>query len=363
MNRDLLAFAQENIDVYKGFKDYYNHFKGVDSKGRELTFDKTRTLDEKETIMTASFASEIERLSGMSKPKEIPLESWIMNPSVKWAAFAVTNIMIDTILPDSLIDSMGIYTDVITGDWGNNFAFDIEPRDLFVVTKAARGKRRSEAHKQFRGQVTVTPVEHDITVAVSLYRVLAGKESLAKFVTKAVQSIETQMTYDAFDAFNTAMSNLDNAGDDALRISGWSQGTATQLAQKVTAWNGGSKAIFLGTKVALANILPANTNFRYTLDSDYVKVGYIRDFCGFDVMELPQIANYKTPFTLKLDDNKIYVISPSSQKLIKMCIEGSTLAITDDIYANANLTQNATFKKSWGTGVATSSVAGCITLG
>jgi hypothetical protein len=179
---------------------------------------------------------------------------------------------------------------------------------------------------------------------------------------KAVKSIETQMTYDVYDTFNTAMGALDNAGDDALRISGYSQATAISLAQKITAWNGGRKAVFVGTQVALANILPSNSNFRFQLDSDYVKLGYVRDFMGFDVMILPQVADYKTPFTLKLDDTHIYVISPSSQKLVKLCLEGQTIAIQDDIYASANLTQATTLKKNYGVGIATNSVAGLISL-
>jgi hypothetical protein len=46
-----------------------------------------------------------------------------------------------------------------------------------------------------------------------------------------------------------------------------------------------------------------------------------------------------------------------------MCLEGATLAITDGQFDNANLTQNTTMKKAFGSAVATSAVAACITLG
>lgn len=97
-------------------------------------------------------------------------------------------------------------------------------------------------------------------------------------------------------------------------------------------------------------------NYRYDLESDYVKLGYIRNFQNTDVMVLPQLASYNSPFGLKLADNRIWLITPSTNKLIKVVLEGSTLAYTDGVYANANLMQNANIQKSWAVGVATNSV-------
>jgi hypothetical protein len=79
-------------------------------------------------------------------------------------------------------------------------------------------------------------------------------------------------------------------------------------------------------------------------------------------MALPQVAAWATPFSLALDDAKIYLVSPSSQKLVKLVLEGSTLSNTTGVYDNANLTQSTTLFKSWGSAIATNSAAGCITL-
>ena len=289
------------------------------------------------------------------------MEVWVSNPNLKWATFAVINSLVDTILPDTLIDSIGIYTDIVTGGYGDSFSFRVKPRDLFVVSKGGRGKRTSEVHKQFDGQVTLIPEEHDVTVQVSLYRVLSGEENLAQFVTKAVRSIETEATYDCYNAFNTAMGNL-STGATGLKVAGYTQSALVNLCQKVTAFNQGAKAVILGTQLALQNVLPADSNYRYTLDSEYVKLGYVRNFAGYDALVLPQIADWKTPFSLFLDDTRVYVLSPSSQKLVKLAIEGSTTAVSSDTYANANLTQTTTLKKNWKAAVATNSIAGLITL-
>ena len=361
--QNVIEFAQDKIDVYKAFKDYFNHYRHDVEGNSKVVFDNTISFEEKEAKMNKVLFSEIGRVSGMgSLINELKPESIASHPTYRWAFFQVINAMIDMVLPDTIIDKIGLFTDVRTGGYGDNFAFEVKPRDLFVVSKAGRGKRRSEVKKQFNGQVTITPEEHDITVQVEWYRVLAGKESLAEFVMKATKSIETQMVYDVYDAFATAMNALDNAGSDALRISGFTEATAIALAQKVGSWNGGNKPIFVGTQLALSEIIPTDSNYRYMIDSDFVKLGYVRTFKGFDTMVLEQHADYKTEFALKLDDTKIYVISPSAQKLIKLCIEGSTIAITDDYNSNANLTMATTLKKMWATGVATNALAGEIEL-
>lgn len=353
---NIIAFSGEKVKIYEKFKDYFNHYH---KKG---SFDESISLSEKEEKINITVREEIARLSNIPTIDGIAPEVLVCNPSYAWATFAVIGAMVDTVLPDAMIDSIGLYTDVKTGGYGDSFAFDIKPRDLFVVSKAGKGKRTSEIHKQFEGQVTVTTEFRDITVQVALYKVLAGQENLAEFAMKAVKSLESQMTVDAFNVFNTAMGALDNAGDDALRVAGYSQDTLVTLAQKVTAWNGGNKAIVLGTQLALQNILPNDANYRYDLDSEYAKIGYVKTAFGYDVMALPQVADYKTPFKLALDDAKIYIISPSAGKILKHCIEGATISITNGVYDNANLTQNTTMKKAYGTAVATSSVAACITL-
>jgi hypothetical protein len=353
---NVIAFAGDKVKIYEQFKDYFNHFH---KKG---SWDETISLSEKENKINLAVRDEIARLSNLPTIDGIAPEMLATHPAYSWATFAVIGAMVDAVLPEAIIDSVGLYTNVMTGGYGDSFSLNIKARDLFVVSKAGKGKRTSEVHKQFEGQVTIVPEFHDITVQVALYKVLAGQENLAEFAMKAAKSLEAQMTIDAFNCFNTAMEALDNAGDDLLRVAGYSQTTLVELCQKVTAWNGGNKATVVGTQLALQNILPADANYRYDLDSEYAKIGYVKTAFNYDLLSIPQVADYKTPFKLALDDNNIYILSPSAPKLINLAIEGSTIAITNGIYDNANLTQNTTMKKSYGTCVGTSSIAGVITL-
>ncbi len=132
-----------------------------------------------------------------------------------------------------LVDSIGMYTDVRFGGFGDSFAFDVAPRDLFVVSKHGHAKRTAEVHKQFKGQVTIVPELREITTQVSLYKVLAGKESLADFVMRCVRSIETQMSIDCYKAFDAAMTNLPTTPvNGQLKATGYDQSTLVRFCSE-----------------------------------------------------------------------------------------------------------------------------------
>jgi hypothetical protein len=364
MTDSVLAFAEKTgtSKLFKQFADLWNHNRSIVERKTGLDFDNSISFDEKSVKMNEALKVEIAKIAGVQEFSIIPTEMWVTNPMYKWATFAVIGALIDMIIPDTIIDSVGMYTDVRTGGFGDNFSFDVEPNDLFYVSKSGRGKRHAEAQKSFNGQVVVTPVEHDIAVQVNLYRVLSGKENLATFAMKALRSMETEMAYDAYAAFDAAMIALTSTVNKELYFSGFTQTNVIKATDRVTTYNNGAKPIILGTRAAVTAVLPTDSNYRYTLESDYVKLGYIQNYMGCDIVVLPQKANWKDTYTTMLNDDRIYIISPASQKIVKLCIEGNTLSITDDVYANANLTQQSTMKKMWACSVVTNSTAACIKI-
>jgi len=355
-NVEMFSAQNGASKLYVRFADLVAHYN------KKEGYDSTVSFSEKEAKVNEMLQEEIAKLANIKNFADVPAEMWVTNPMYKWATFAVIGAMIDAIIPDTIIDSVGAYSDVRTGGFGDNFSFDVEPNDLFYVTKSGRGKRHAEGQKSFNGQIIVTPVEHDISAQVNLYRVLSGKESLAAFAVKCVRSMETEMAYDVYTAFTTAMNAVPSTASYELQYSGWSKANFIALTDKITAYNNGAKPIAIGTRTALSNVLPDNTNYRLMIESDYVKIGYLPNFFGIDLIVLPQKADWKSPYKTVLDDTNLWVMAPSAGKPVKLCIEGSTLAITDDTYANANLTQQVTMKKMWATGVASNATYGFISI-
>ena len=355
LQKHLMNFS--NVDLLVAFQDYFNHYHGKTGK-----FDERVSLTEKKAMIDKSVKFQIGKLANVGSVEGIDPMMLATAPQYQWATFAVVGAMVDAVLPEALIDSIGMYTELKFMGFGDSANYRIKPRDLFVVSKGGKNNLTTEVKKQYDGNATIVPEFRDITVASSLYRVLTGEEDMAEFAMKAAKSLEAQMTYDAYTAFATAMDALPTSGANALKVAGYTQTAVVNLCQKVTAWNGGKQAVIVGTKAALASVLPANANFRYTLESDYVKIGYVKEFAGYTVIELPQIADYTTEFGLKLADNRLWVVSPSSDKLIKGAVEGSMLSLVSPYENNADLTQTTTMKKSYGFAVITSSIAGVVTL-
>ena len=100
---------------------------------------------------------------------------------------------------------------------------------------ASIADRITVLQRGFKGQVTVIPEPREMTVFVSLMKVLAGKESLAEFVMKMTRSFETALAVDVYNAFYAAMDAVDSTADTGLLVAGYSQSEFVRLAQTVTA--------------------------------------------------------------------------------------------------------------------------------
>lgn len=352
-----ICFSNETV---ASFKDYM--FEYLAKSGKEgYTYDSSMKFEEKEALLNKAILSDIERVAGIKFEQDmIAPEVMANHPNIRFAAFAVVGQLIDTIVPDVIDRSIGLYTETRFGSFGDSFRFDVEPNDLFFVSKVGRDQRSVEFQRQYTGTQYVTPENHAISVAVNLFRVLCGLDSLAKFVMKAIISVEANITKEAYGAVATAMGNLPaSPTDGALRITAAGgavdKTAAIKLAQTVSAFNGGAEAIFVGTKVALSHLFPdSNSGFRY----ENAGIAYFRNVWGVDTLELAQVADYANKYKLALDDDKVFVISPSSDKLLKLCYEGATM--TTDIKDTANGLQGTTLNKSYGLAIATNAIAGVI---
>ena len=363
----VLNFAAGDTVLFDNFVDYFNHYRSENGT-KQFAYIKTDkegkpiSLAQKEEALKPMLLREISKRSGVDV-SSMPAEVMSTHPLVGWSVANIASQLIDAVLPSTMVEGTSAYAEIKTIGYGETGIFDIKSRDLFAVTKVGKlGMREAELQKGYMKQVTLTPEAHMITVGVSLFRVLSGQESLADFTVKALRSIETEMTKDIYTAFATAMAALDTDATTGLKVTGYTQQDLTILAQKVSAFSGGAKPIVLGTKVALANILPEDPNYRYDLSSPFVTLGYVRTIAGIDTFEIPQIANWENPFSTYVSDSYLWIVAPGTDKLIKCVIGGAMVSHVAGQFDSALLLQNASFVKFWKAGLITSSVAASIDL-
>lgn len=357
---NVVQFAGKNTDIYNGMRDYYFHYMSEVADKKIGVYDSTTDLSAKEEKINKALFSEIKRISGQTFDETISFQAWATNPMVKWATFQVVDMLIEAVIPDTIIKSIGIYTDIKNVGYGEVAEFNIEPNSLMTVSQGANAQRTTFRQKQFKTTKSLMPINHTITVEVALYKVLSGKESLAEFTRKAILSIDRQMTTDAYGALTT----LVTAGTfpSQLKKTGYTVDGLLNLCEVVTSYNQSNKATIVGTTTALNKILPDSASgYRIVTPSENMGIQLIRNFYDYDILVLPQVATGQN-YGLALDNTKVYVISTGTDKLIKGAIEGSTLQNSNDFYENADLTSNATFNKRWNFEAITNATMGVMTL-
>jgi hypothetical protein len=356
----VIRFEEASPKWTVAFQDYFNHVQTIERGAKGLTFSDL-SLNEKETALNKLFAEELSARCGMTVPENFDAcRRFATNPTVLYFADEIVDQTVDMILPDTLIQSIGMIADIRFGGFLDSFTFDIENNALFAVARSGRRQRNVPAQILENTTVTLAPVNREVTVVTNLPEILSGRKSIGKFIMKVMRSIETQMLYDCYDAFTTAM---DAAPAGTLALTSYTENTLISLCERVTAYNQGRKAVIVGTPVALKTVLPSSSNARILLDSDYVTAGHIPVFNGYDVIPMSQVADYtSTTYGLKLKDNRIYVVSPASDKIMKVAVGGDTLSHTSGAYDKANLSMFGTVSKAWDVGAITNSVAGEVQL-
>lgn len=353
------AFAEVSKDLYDAMKAFSLNYNN-ERKGLVAFADHSR--EEMAKLINKAFALEVSRQSGVELPNledKTEVRRFAANPMVRYFANQIQDVMIDMILPETLLTgSLRYFADMKNADLGDTIKFDIKSNALFTVSKAGNRQRTTNQQKTFRTTVTMTGVNHEITIGTTLFEMLTGQSYLAEEVMKVARSIETTMLFEAYDAFTTEMNGL--TGN--LAVGNYAEEDLITLCETITAYNQGRKAVIIGTPLALKAVLPTDQNYRYLLDDAYVKLGHLAQFNGYDVLPMEQVANpySATPYALKLDDTKLYVVSPASDKIVKIGLFGGTFTHQDNSYDNANKTIENTTEKSWEVAIATNSVAGVV---
>ena len=346
-------FSEDAPELFTAFKAYADATR----TGNYGSVSKS----DQEKVINKLFSEELTRRSGLTVEQFGDMAHFATSRTVKEFADAMVDTMVDMVLPESALASVGAIADFKFAGFGDALKFDIKNNSLFTVSRAGRRQRTTPAQKQGETTVTIVAENHQATVYLSLFDVLTDRQSIAEYIMKVIKSFEYEMVYDIWDAFYGAFEASTFPAE--LKESAYDEKKLITLCQKVTAWNNGKKAVIMGTSVALKDLLPSNASTRILLGDEYNTIGYMYKFNNYDVIEMAQIPDVTSAtYGLKLKDDKLFVVSPAMDKLVKVGVEGSTITRTSDAFDNANLAIEGVTTKAWGVEVVTNAVAGCMTV-
>ena len=274
------------------------------------------------------------------------------------ASFAVVDATVNAILPQVLTPAFGLFTDFRFVSLGDVVKFKIMPNQFFTVSKGGTGERTIHRQKDFAQDIIVAPVEHIVTVYTDMYRVLAGKEDIADFVARVVLAIEQAMYGDALNALMTGLTNLPSG---TYNYSGaFDMKTLVKMAETVQVYNAGVRPVIAGSATALMNVLPDSTlGYRGNYDANGGSIELIKNVYGYDVIKMDNAAAQGGG--LVLPDDKIFVVSPAQDKLVKGVVSNA-LTNSNQFYDNADLTSDYTTRKMWEFVYASAAKAGVYTV-
>lgn len=120
LSKEILTFAAGDTTFFEAFSDYY--------------FNHDKMSQEQHDKIHKAFFSEIEKRSGVVRTEE-NINSWCANPMVQWASMSVVDATVNSILPQTLNSSIGVFTDLRFVGYGDTVKFRVKPRTLFTVSK------------------------------------------------------------------------------------------------------------------------------------------------------------------------------------------------------------------------------------
>nr|DAI11267.1 MAG TPA: capsid protein [Caudoviricetes sp.] len=225
---------------------------------------------------------------------------------------------------------------------GDIAKFKVMPNSLYTVSKGGRAERTTFRQRKHAGDIIVAPQEHIVTIYVNMYSVLAGKESIAEFVRLVVTAVEQDMYAEAVAALTTGLSAL---SAPYSYTGAFDMATLLNMAEQVQVYNQGVRPVIAGTAVALMNVIPDSASgYRGNYDANGGSINLLRGVYGFDVLKLDQAAAKNGG--LVLPNDKIFVVSPSQDKLVKGAVSNA-MTNSNQFYDNADLTEDFTYRKNY----------------
>lgn len=348
--KTVITFSEKaNELLVPAWKDYVANYRAVNF-AKKNTYDTSKTLDEKQAMMDKMIEDEVLLCAHLNQDGFTSAAANATNPLYQWAKFAVVNKLIDMVIPDVIRDDFMNIANVTNLGYGDSADFEIKSGDLFTVSKNGNSRRHVDAQRQFTGSKTLVPENHTITVEYDLYRMLAGKDSPAEYAMKVILSMESEIAIDIISCLTNAYSSLTANFKEAA----FSESAFKKLATRVTAANGGAKAVAIGTDIAVGTLLPTNDYLKMELGEEYNKVGYLPVFKGVPVIGIGQKIDWDSAdYDFALSDQYVYILSPQTQKLVQIVFEGDALTINEGYTDGANLTIKNSLHKRWKVGLIT----------
>lgn len=236
--------------------------------------------------------------------------------------------MINPVLPMvSNNDLLSLFAETKQVGWGDNARFIIKSNELYKVNEIAKGVHRGVLQNIRGDEMTVEASPIELAFEADWYAMAAGVFDWGDHTIRVAKSFENYIYLKAI----AALLSVGGEMSSAYTQTGFSDIGWTNLAQLVSAANGGSDVYAIGTLSALGQVLPA-APFQYVLGQKIADDGMLDRFKGVRLVPTTQAIGYNqvnvagdfgNPFIVP--DDKIFMVPVAGYKPVKIVYEGDTI--------------------------------------
>jgi len=268
------------------------------------------------------------------------------------ALFAIETKIIDTVNSKSEVEQSLLMAETRNLADGDSESFDIGSKSLYKVEDTGYSNNSTRLQYQFMKPEFLTPRPKDAAIAIDLYQFNAIGFDFGKQMAKLAISFRVAM----YDSIIAAIFDTTPLIGTPFYKANFAKTTWQELANRVTGANG-SPVMAYGTNIALSKASDTvGDKWAYGVSEEFVKNGFVRDLYGVNAMLLQQaVSSNDSNYTFKVPDDKILLLTPATDKPVKIVMEGQTFVIADDGRTNSINLKTYKYRQAWATKIATQS--------
>jgi hypothetical protein len=242
---------------------------------------------------------------------------------------AVLAQIITPVAPAVITEKYGMVAEVRQIGFGETARFVVRSNELFVVNDIAEGVRTGGLQRVYNDEFTVNPTPKQIRYDVPWYQVAAGIFDFGEFAYKIGLSFSAYINMLVIKAFADVVTDWATASSPYV-VNGFSDSNYITIGQRVSAANGGSDVIVLGSLATVGTIFSNQLGLQYGLGEEMNKNGFLDRYKGYRISYFdPAMISTTVNTTAKLivPEAVLYFIPVGMDKPIKIVFEGENVTI------------------------------------
>lgn len=234
--------------------------------------------------------------------------------------FSVISQVVDVVNSKNDIEEILTFADVRNMAEGDGLNVIVKPTNAYFFYKTSRGRTHGIAQKYMSVNTILNPTPVSATISFSRADIIAGKVDWGKEISRLQRGMRSGMLQDVAGLIFNTMTNP--IGNKIVYSTGiYNETDFRAKVQSLQALNGSSNTYIYGTNLAVAPILPTDTNLRLGLGVEYMDKGYIASPFGYKVIEIPQAVKADQK-TFIIPNNYVVVMSADTDKPITIGMSG-----------------------------------------